>query len=238
MSKKCERCGMMEANHNPNPPYGNRIPGCDAYCPPTAPPALEDAKASAKEFLRQRTIARYGTESVMSGGGDWHIDIRDMARFAEQYAAKRLEREGVSAAPPASEDAKALECDLFRSYGSSSELDPTCDICDVPYSLHRSRYEEEYAEIRQRLEESIAWFRKDGEWLVDAVTEHIITEREQYAAKRLEAERERVVDREDAVFAKGYRRGFFDGSKGTTAFQSEVDDAWKFWVENGRKTHL
>lgn len=44
--------------------------------------------------------------------------------------------------------------------------------------------------------------------------------------------------REDAVFAKGYRKGYFDGTKGTTAFQSEVDEAWQIWVNSGRKTHL
>lgn len=48
----------------------------------------------------------------------------------------------------------------------------------------------------------------------------------------------RLRDREDAVFAKGYRRGFFDGSGGTTAFNTEVETAHQEWDERGRKTHL
>lgn len=48
--------------------------------------------------------------------------------------------------------------------------------------------------------------------------------------------------REDAVWAKGYRAGFWDGGGGekggSTAFQSEVDAAHARWVEGGRKTHL
>ncbi len=43
---------------------------------------------------------------------------------------------------------------------------------------------------------------------------------------------------EDAIFAKGYRSGYFDGSGGITAFQSEVKEAHERWETTGRKTHL
>ena len=45
-------------------------------------------------------------------------------------------------------------------------------------------------------------------------------------------------DREAAVFAKGYRSGFFDGSGGTTAFNDEVGAAYARWADKGKKTHL
>lgn len=54
----------------------------------------------------------------------------------------------------------------------------------------------------------------------------------------LEAENKRLREREVAVFAKGYRNGYFEGSGGTTAFPSEVHQAFKKWDMSGRKTHL
>jgi hypothetical protein len=47
---------------------------------------------------------------------------------------------------------------------------------------------------------------------------------------RLKAEAERRERDEAEVFAKGYRRGFWDASRvyaATTPFQSEVDEAWE-----------
>lgn len=47
---------------------------------------------------------------------------------------------------------------------------------------------------------------------------------------------EKSESKEDAIFAKGYRSGYFDGS-GATAFESEVANAHEIWNSTGRKTH-
>jgi hypothetical protein len=55
--------------------------------------------------------------------------------------------------------------------------------------------------------------------------------------ERLRAENS--LEHEAAVFAKGYRKGFWNGSgNNVTPFQSEVDNAYDNWVRGGKRTHL
>lgn len=75
--------------------------------------------------------------------------------------------------------------------------------------------------------------------LLDEVEARRFTdERTDKLLDELEAENKRLREREVAVFAKGYRNGYFEGSGGTTAFPSEVHQAFKKWDMSGRKTHL
>jgi len=72
-------------------------------------------------------------------------------------------------------------------------------------------------------------------------TEREAAEKIQGLSAQLAAAEEKVRladDREAAVFAKGYRSGFFDGSGGTTAFNDEVGAAYARWADKGKKTHL
>lgn len=85
----------------------------------------------------------------------------------------------------------------------------------------------------------IAGLEQENAKLLDEVTARRFTdERTDKLLDELEAENKRLREREVAVFAKGYRNGYFEGSGGTTAFPSEVHQAFKKWDMSGRKTHL
>lgn len=176
-------------------------------------------------------------ERVEALEGDYSADAEHSIRLLERVAA--LERDVEALNMGETECDQQRENERLRAELAHAKS-AICRLLDNRDARRR---------IVARLRAALEMFAERGNWVTDGGGELWRGLRDEpwtVAQEALATEQPAAptTEREDAVFAEGYRMGVHDGVVNTRgcgrprATQSEVDGAFSRWVAGGRKTHL